>query len=363
MIIGKKDSTPKKLDIRGKRFQDATKGYAGISEGIHHVSPSSIGALTECSHAFRLRREHRTVNLQTKLGSVVHAIMEDVAREFAFIDGVENITSAHRERYEEIKSQIINEAISDMFIGIELGKLEFNLDKIRPEIHDQVMDIELVTSLITHTANGLTLDTALETVQDGGSPIIVEAEVIGMVEPADLLFYGRVDMVKGSEDTRIVYVDDYKSVWSSQSMSNWRAIAASKQPTFQFWLYKELIKNDIQKYVSFDVAAVIPRAIVISFPEINIAKVLRKGSRTDLRMLVSHLDSMASQGKAIEVVIDIIPLPGTAMDGAFWARVHRAAGMLNNKLEVYAETKYGCNFCDYKKYCPLMKKLEEETDE
>ena len=349
MIIMKKGDLPKGLVKVESDFRELTKGYAGFSDGIPHLSSTSLDSMEECSLAFKFRREHKTFSIYLLLGVILHAILEDAARAFAFSE----VNSKNVALFDKYKEEIIMSKMIDAFAQLDDGTMTINMDKLAPKLHEEILDRDLMVNVIKHVAAAFTLEKSLEIAVDNKEVAMVEAEVRGVIgKGSKIPWLGYVDSIKWEESTRTIFIDDYKTGWSPRSVNNWKTAVT---PTRQFYIYRKLVEENIKELYP-TVEHVVPRLMLITLTGFPLAKAMDKRNKgVTFKTLLKGTPIVEVYTKA---------LSNTLNDAMYDNSIRLAELMLTHGVENTAASKFGCGFCDHANICPYntaMNRLAEEN--
>lgn len=339
------ETWPASLEKISKKAMKENAGYAGREAGVHHLSPSSINSLFECSYSFKLRLEHRTFGLQATLGSLLHNVLEAVAK---FPGGLKK-SLAGKDWFEDLKNDVLTEVIGGAIADLTLGKVSIAAN-VDPVIAKEIRDGDLLYELGREVLRAMTEGKVNEILYGDSTPFLVEVEVAGIIGGTSVPYMGKVDRFSQTKDGT-VFIDDYKSIWSPASLSGWKKTIETRIPPFQFWVYKELSKETIDQYSPEPVTNLVPRVIALVMPHLAIAKAMSKRSKDTLTTVLAK----AKKVKNPELVVMIGELDSTYLDRKYMADVKRADEFIKHGLTVYANTKYGCDYCSYAEWCPLVK--------
>jgi len=357
MIILKKGDLPLHIAEAGKAFSEITSKYSGMQRGIEHLSASSIYDLAECSHKLSLRKQYRFYSIYAKLGQIFHGVLEQYgARKLYFMQNKIDAPVFTRESFEKMKyavtKNLVNDTRTAVLTGTEL------LPTVADKIKDQIGDMDLFEKIAFHLAGFITMDLAEKAAIDGKFPIMQEAELRGILGK-NLPFLGFSDSIKVSTDLKTVYIDDYKTAWTSASVDTWKKI---KVPTLQFWIYEKLVLENIKYFVP-SIEKVVTRLVLITIDKADIKKALNKANKkTTLKDVLVSKPVITLYTKEFE--------SSPIVDAQYGAELDMARVMLDNNIAPVAKSKYGCGSCDYNTRCPYYTAVieppvetEEEVDE
>lgn len=299
--------------------------------GVHHLSRSSLDQLLECTNKFHFKSRFRTAKTTMLLGNVCHAVLEQTAN--LLIPWLEDKGDVSWETREEFKA-FLDEYRA--FKDAELDKADIP-GMLLQSVQNQLMDLAASQTEILY-ADGMTHSefrnealAAVETMAKSITkehykqlleyPVVAsEAPVVYMPGEGAIPYLGYIDQLTIGPNGR------YRIIDLKSTFSNNQNIWNSAMTKFQLWLYgKSLMQMGFCDYM----------------PEVEIKRItIDTGSRRKVKPSV------------FKVTLDNGVLPGIeSYDRKFRHMLSFAGKMIEDGIEVFAHSQYGCESCEYLPVC------------
>ena len=317
------------MNSSDKEFFTGLSEVAEKATGMKYFSPSSFNDMDECGLKLKYRKMYRSTSLYTLLGNSIHGLLELVGLEIkrlvemekkSFTEAINSITI---EYLLGLRPLVKEDVIGSAQLKVVLGELDADVDK--PFIED----IEFMDALFTKVLDLVDLDVVKALI----TRVPIGAEIAGFKTFHNkYLFYGIIDLM--STEGRTLYIDDYKTVWSSASKTNWLKTSS----TFQTWIYKHFAEEYAASSGKYDNVEVAVKLMHFNSP----VKKLKKGDITKADIL-AHNTKLTVLTRQMDF---------TKLDVAkFESRMKANFFLYENNLLKVAESKFGCNYCFYQKHC------------
>lgn len=320
--------------MQGKRLSEVTaEAYAkaGMTAlkkfGVHHLSKTSLEALTECAQKFHLKGSYELVKNTMLLGQICHSVLEQAAdalvpfSEGNIIEGKELDMADLMERFAEFRSAAFSKFdIGRMLLNAAQEQLEQIANSSKEVLYADGGNFQSLTDEIISTVETIGKSYGkehLETILDGP---VLGAEIPVVYFCGEIPYLGYIDLLKldASGSVRVV---DLKTTFSNNQYI-WQSTGAK----FQLWLYAQALKQ--MGMVNYTPAGEINRLVI----DIGTRRKIKPTSYTVRieRKILEDLDSYTPK---------------------FEGEIMFAEKTIRSGAELFAHSQYGCGSCEYKDMC------------
>ena len=351
MIIFKKGDSTKEYEQEAARLKKRTQWLSPKGEGVDHLSASSVKELLECTNKFKYRSQFRFFNLYAILGNLVHSVLEQYGRvrKAQLLYGSED--EIDEDALTAMKQNAIESILLPALVDLKVGNTLLS-NRVPEDVRIEIYNKDLLVQIARHLLTPLTLTVAEEAAVNGMFPVFQEAELkVLLGDEKKLPFVGFGDSIKFDEETRIVYIDDYKNGWTPNTVRNWKELDVPKR---QFWIYYKSVSENIDDIVGTH-TAVVPRLILFAMSKTGLPEAMsakKPGTLSNILKKTPVLELIIRELKVTPVV-----------EEKYSNEVRMAGLIIDNKIKVLDNGQYGCAFCDYRPYCDFAKAVDATKEE
>lgn len=300
--------------------------------GVHHLSRSSADNLLECASKFILKNQYQTANLKLTLGSICHSVVEEAVNRLSVYS--ENFRNLDKDAFRQWMNEypvfrqetlahldiprILNDAADKALGDIANSSrevlyadgddfLSFSADiREKTETLGKSLTQEHLAAVLDLPVLGAELTVTYIPEKFGDAPVIP--------------YLGYIDILKIGPDGRLI-VSDLKTTFSPN-----QAIWSSKMTKFQLWLYAK---------------SLVQMGYTTELPKVDITRIT-----ADLGLKRKTKPSVYKITVERGTIEDI----GT-YDGKFRDVIAFAQSMIQNRIQIFAHSQYGCASCEYRNIC------------
>lgn len=312
----------------------AKAGTAALKKfGVHHLSKSSAENLLECANKFHLKSLYNIAKPQMFLGNIVHGVLEKAADSLVPYSEKVNVKTLEGESlkkfiagYSDFKTEVFSKLnFSQLLIEQaqdQLADLTCGREVLYPEgmgygtfAANILATVETMTKSLTKEHWSELLDCP---VLSSEMPVIY---FTGSPNEVKIPYLGYADMLMLDPETGKVKIVDLKTAFSGQSQT-WNNVGYK----FQLWLYAQALKQ--MGYVDYTVTAEIKKVLI----DLGLKR-KNKPTTYTIKTEVGRLTNLDSYNERFQHTLDY------------------AQRIIENGIQVFANSSYGCGSCEYKDMC------------